>query len=116
MTCLLSSDAPGAERHARQAIKLNPTSYDARCHLGLALARQDRVEEAIAALREAVALDPRGGATAHRHLADLLELRGDRALALHHRALSCREGRPGRRPRLDFEWLSDEWVSDRWTQ
>jgi tetratricopeptide (TPR) repeat protein len=110
MTCLFSGDPSSAERHSREALKLNPKSYEARCHLGLALGRQDRSSEAIEILREAVAIDPRGAATAHRHLADLLERRGDHAFALHHRALSLRGGRTIRQPQFDFEWFSDDWT------
>ena len=110
ITCLYAGDASSAERHAREALKLSPQSFEARCHLGLALARQDRSDEAIATLREAVVLDQRGGAMAHRHLADLLERRGDHAFALHHRALSYRRDRPSRQPQFDFGWITDAWM------
>lgn len=110
ITYLVAGDPSSAERHAREALALNPQSYEATCHLGLALGRQDRSNEAIDILRDAVALDPQGGAMAHRHLADLLERRGDHSFALHHRALSLRGSRMPRQPQFGFGWFSDDWT------
>jgi tetratricopeptide (TPR) repeat protein len=105
---LLAGEALAAERHAREAIRLNPDYYDARYHLGLALARQQRSDEAIDVLKDAVALSG-GGPSAHRRIADLLQGRGDSAFAMHHRALAGRPDRITRRPWLDAGWSCEEW-------
>jgi tetratricopeptide (TPR) repeat protein len=104
---LYSADPASAERQARAALELNPQSYEAMFQLGLALAGQNRVGEAIDAHRAAVALDLDGDASAHRHLAELLERQGKHALALHHRALYERRDRSSPRT-FDIEWLSED--------
>lgn len=102
IACLLTRDLAGAETHAREAVARDPNSYDSRYHLGLALMRQGRADEAIDAFKAAVGLaGPTDGASAHRRLADLLDHRGDRAFALHHRAQSYRHDRMTRLPWLD---------------
>jgi len=106
---LVAGDPPSAERHAREAVRLNPHSYKAQYHLGIALTRQNRSDEAIEVLRAATQLDDRSSASAHRHLANLLERRGDRALAFHHRALADRRGRRAREPQFEIDWFNDDW-------
>jgi tetratricopeptide (TPR) repeat protein len=106
---LLAGDAQAAERHAREATTINPQYYDAQYHLGLALARQQRTDEAIDVLKKAVALGANGGPSAHRRIAELLQRRGDAALAVHHRALAGRQDRITRRPWLDAGWSCEDW-------
>jgi tetratricopeptide (TPR) repeat protein len=105
---LYSGDAASAERHAHAAIELNPQSFEARYQLGLALASQDRFDNAIEAIKTGIALDCGDAAWAHGRLADLLDRRGDHALALHHRALYDRRGAASRRSQLDLKWFSEE--------
>jgi TolB-like protein/Tfp pilus assembly protein PilF len=54
----LESGEPGALTMAQRALELEPTSTPARVNLGLALAAQNRVSEALAAIEEAAAADP----------------------------------------------------------
>ena len=55
---LESGDQSGALSVARKALELDPTSTFARVNLGLALAAQNRLPEALVALEEAAAADP----------------------------------------------------------
>ena len=55
---LESGDQSGALSVARRALELDPTSTFARVNLGLALAAQNRLPEALVALEEAAAADP----------------------------------------------------------
>jgi tetratricopeptide (TPR) repeat protein len=104
---LLAGDPESAVQRAREAIKLNSQYYDARYHLGLALARQERIDEALDAFKQAVALGG-GGASAHRRIAELLQRRGEAAFAMHHRALAGRHDRITRRPWLDSGWSGED--------
>ncbi|MBA3481406.1 MAG: alkaline phosphatase family protein [Pirellulales bacterium] len=106
---LVTRDPSSAEKSARAAVELNPQSYEAQLQLGLALAGQDRTDDAISALKAAVALDPSRGSAAHGRLADLLERQGQHALALHHRAINDRRGRPARDKLFDLDSFSDGW-------
>src|SRR5688500_7258748 len=63
---LLVRDPVAAEAEAREALKLNPGSFEAYYHLGLALSRQRRETEAIDSLKAAVAAAPHAAASAHR--------------------------------------------------
>ncbi len=105
---LYSGDAASAERHARAAIELNPQSSEARYQLGLALASQDRFDDAIEAFKTGISQDCGDAAWGHCRLADLLDRRGDHALALHHRALYDRRGAARRRSQFDLNWFSEE--------
>jgi tetratricopeptide (TPR) repeat protein len=107
---LLSGAPLLAEHHARKAIGLDPHYYDARYHLGLALARQERRDEAIDVLKQAVALNSGTGSSAQRRIAQLLQQRGDRAFAMHHRALGNGADRITRRPWLDDGWSCEDAV------
>lgn len=51
-------DYAGAARHARAAVRLNPTSPDARIALGVALTREGKADEAIAELDFVLEVDP----------------------------------------------------------
>ena len=55
---LESGDQPGALSMARKAIELDPVSTFARVNLGLALAAQNQLAEALVAFEEAAAADP----------------------------------------------------------
>ena len=55
---LESGDQSGALSVARKALELDPTSTFARVNLGLALAAQNRLPEALVAFEEAAAADP----------------------------------------------------------
>jgi tetratricopeptide (TPR) repeat protein len=55
---LESGDQSGALSVARKALDLDPASTFARVNLGLALAAQNRLPEALVAFEEAVAADP----------------------------------------------------------
>ncbi len=64
---LKANDFSGAERQCRKALELNPTNAIANCTLGIALARQGKVDEAIGYFSEAIKLEP-GYADAHYSL------------------------------------------------
>lgn len=51
-------DFIGAERQCRKSLELNPKSAKAHAILGIALARQDKLDEANSHLLEAIRLDP----------------------------------------------------------
>jgi tetratricopeptide (TPR) repeat protein len=108
---LLAGDPANAEREAREAVRLNARARGAQYHLGVALERQNRVEDAIAAYKSAAALDPHSAASAHRRLAALFERRGERAFAVHHRALAQR-GAGESLPSFDVEWFHQGLASD----
>ncbi len=55
---LESGDESGALSMGRKALELDPTSTLARVNLGLALATQNRLAEALAMFEEAAATDP----------------------------------------------------------
>jgi predicted O-linked N-acetylglucosamine transferase (SPINDLY family) len=74
---LLDGDPVSAESHIRASLAVTPNA-EAETDLSLALRRQNRLDEAEAALRRAIALDPRF-ALARKSLARLLPERGDLA-------------------------------------
>lgn len=87
---LIGSGRPDeAEAIAREVIAATPDSAPAHEVLGAALALQDRVPEAIDALRAAVERDP-GQFTAWTKLGDIAQALGDedQAVALYRRALA----------------------------
>jgi hypothetical protein len=51
-------DYKGAEFHAREALRLNPDSLDARIALGVAMMREGRADAAVAELNRVVDVDP----------------------------------------------------------
>ena len=95
---LLADLAQRAGEHAqavellRHATRINPSPHGFN-QLGLALHAAGRRDEAIAALRRALALNP-GYSEAHNHLGLALQEAGrlDAALACFHAALDCRPG------------------------
>jgi tetratricopeptide (TPR) repeat protein len=106
MALLLQGSPQGAERHAREAVQLEPANYTALVHLGVVLLRLERYQESIAVLQQAVSCDESGPAcSAHRHLAEALERSGKQALAVHHRALACR-GSSGRKQPPHAAWFN----------
>jgi tetratricopeptide (TPR) repeat protein len=52
------NDFAGAERQCRKSLELNPTNAKAHAILGIALVRQDKLDEANGHLSEAIRLDP----------------------------------------------------------
>jgi len=52
------NDFTGAERQCRKSLELNPKSAKAHAILGIALVRQDKLDEATGHLLEAIRLDP----------------------------------------------------------
>lgn len=102
---LLAQNPAAAEDKAREALRLDPHSFEAHYHLGLALMRQARDEEAIESFKAAVVAAPDAATSAHRRLADLLQRRGAAALAIHHRSLAERRPRSGRPAAFDLEWF-----------
>jgi tetratricopeptide (TPR) repeat protein len=101
----LAREPAAAEQKAREALALNPKSFEAQYHLGLALSRQGREGEAIEAFKAALCAAPPAAASVHRRLADLFQRRGAAALAMHHRALAQRPERTGRPAAFDLEWF-----------
>ncbi len=69
-------DSAGAEKAAREAIRLQPSMFQAHYHLGRALMQQKRFPEAIAALDEARSISPSAG-TADFGLAQVYIAQGD---------------------------------------
>ncbi len=90
-----AGDPAAAEVHYRAALALGPhatAAYD----LGLVLEDLQRPQDAIAAYRRAIEIDP-GLADAHYNLARLLEATGDPQGALRHLA-HCKRIVDGKRP------------------
>ncbi len=75
-------DSVGAEKAAREAIRLQPGFFQAHYHLGRALMQQKRFPEAIAAFEQAKSISPSSG-TANFGLAQVYIAQGDydRAIA-----------------------------------
>jgi Flp pilus assembly protein TadD len=76
-------EAPLAERFLREAVARAPQSAEARERLGLAVALQGRLADALAELQEACRLDP-GRASTHLNLAVVLAQEGRLADARVH--------------------------------
>ncbi len=69
-------DSVGAEKAAREAIRLQPSMFQAHYHLGRALLQQKRFPEAIAAFEQAKSISPASG-TANFGLAQVYIAQGD---------------------------------------
>ena len=69
-------DSVGAEKAAREAIRLQPGMFQAHYHLGRALMQQKRFPEAIAAFEQAKSISPSSG-TANFGLAQVYIAQGD---------------------------------------
>ncbi len=97
---LKADDVAGAERQCRKALELNPKNATVHFTLGVALARQEKLDEAIGHFSEAISLEPRyvdahfslGQAIARqgksdeaiRHFSAVLRLKPDHAKARGH--------------------------------
>jgi Flp pilus assembly protein TadD len=93
MAYQLGGDFAAAERDARRAIALDPSSPNPQFGLGVIFEGRGRAEDAEEPYRRAVAIDP-GHAEAAGNLAKLLILRGasGEAIPLLRRALAARPG------------------------
>jgi serine/threonine protein kinase/Tfp pilus assembly protein PilF len=69
-------DSAGAEKAGREAIRLQPSMFQAHYHLGRALMQQKRFPEAIAAFEQAKSISPASG-TADFGLAQVYIAQGD---------------------------------------
>jgi tetratricopeptide (TPR) repeat protein len=69
-------DSLGAEKAAREAIRLQPSMFQAHYHLGRALMQQKRFPEAIAAFEQAKSISPTSG-TADFGLGQVYIAQGD---------------------------------------
>lgn len=91
---LARGDAPGAERWFRRALELAPASPRAHLCVGVALAYRDRLEEALAFFRDALAREERDGGDADAFLlcaACLADLgRTEEAIEVYERHLPDR--------------------------
>jgi tetratricopeptide (TPR) repeat protein len=67
----------------REALRLNPESWQVRCNLGSTLVHQGQLDEAIELFREAIRLQP-NFAQAYNNLGHALQIRGDSAGAVEH--------------------------------
>jgi non-specific serine/threonine protein kinase len=81
-------DSVGAEKAAREAIRLQPGFFQAHYHLGRALLQQKRFPEAIAAFEQAKSISPSSG-TADFGLAQVYTAQGD-----YDRAITTLLGMP----------------------
>ncbi len=106
LACLLQRDFARAEQSARQAITLDPTSFESHYHLGLILERQHRIDEAINVYKHALTTQKTNDAAVHRRLAELYKHQGNHSLAFHHRAIASRSKQPQRLPGFDLEWTA----------
>jgi tetratricopeptide (TPR) repeat protein len=86
-------DLPGAEAASRKAVALNPHSAEALNSLGLALARQGKVDESQQLFNEALREDPKS-TDAHMNTATNLRKKGqlDEALKHYQTALAIAPG------------------------
>ena len=81
-----------AERGYRRILALTPDA-DVSCNLGVVLKEQNRLDEAAASLRSAIALNP-GHAVAHYNLGNVFKDRKmtDEAIASYRRAITANPG------------------------
>jgi len=77
------NDFAGAERQCRKSLELNPKNATANCTLGVALARQGKVDEAIRYFSEAIKLEP-GYVDAHYSLGQAMARKGKVNEAIKH--------------------------------
>lgn len=92
----LRGDAAGAERHLREAIRVNPSDARARTRLGYVLERQGRKDDALAQYREAMRVDP-NSAEALNYAGNIERERGRKSEAesLYRRAVDADPRYPG---------------------
>ncbi len=80
---LKADDFAGAERQCRKALELNPKNATVHSTLGVALARQGKLDEAIRHFTEAVRLNP-GDIDAHYSLGQAMARQGKPDEAIRH--------------------------------
>ncbi|MCP4610006.1 MAG: tetratricopeptide repeat protein [Planctomycetes bacterium] len=80
---LKADDFAGAERQCRKSLELNPKNAIANCTLGVSLARQGKVDEAIGYFSEAIKLEP-GYVDAHYSLGQAMARKGKVNEAIRH--------------------------------
>ena len=99
-------DAIGAEKAARETIRLLPTRYLAWYHLARALVLQGRNQEALAAMEQAKALAP-DSSTVYMGLGQVYLALGDTEKALSF----FTDPRFNHRPAVDLFWLSSAYAA-----
>ena len=80
---LKADDFAGAERQCRKSLELNAKNATANCTLGVALARQGKLDEAIRYFSEAIKLEP-GYVDAHYSLGQAIARKGKFNEAIRH--------------------------------
>jgi len=80
---LKADDFTGAERQCRKALELNPKNATVHFTLGVALARQEKLDEAIRHFSEAISLEP-GYVDAHYSLGQAMARQGKSDEAIRH--------------------------------
>jgi tetratricopeptide (TPR) repeat protein len=80
---LKADDFAGAERQCRKALELNPNNALVHGTLGVALARQEKLDEAIGYFSEAIKLEP-GYVDAHYSLGQAMARKGKFNEAIRH--------------------------------
>jgi tetratricopeptide (TPR) repeat protein len=80
---LKADDFAGAERQCRKALELNPKNATVHFTLGVALARQGKLDEAIRHFSEAISLEP-GYVDAHYSLGQAIARQGKSDEAIRH--------------------------------
>jgi tetratricopeptide (TPR) repeat protein len=80
---LKADDFAGAERQCRKALELNPNNALVHGTLGVALARQDKLDEAIRHFSQAISLEP-GYVDAHYSLGQAMARKGKVTEAIRH--------------------------------
>jgi len=80
---LKADDFAGAERQCRKALELNPKNATVHSTLGVALARQEKLDEAIRHFSEAISLEPRY-VDAHFSLGQAMARQGKSDEAIRH--------------------------------
>ncbi len=80
---LKADDFAGAERQCRKALELNPKNATVHFTLGVALARQEKLDEAIRHFLEAISLEP-GYVDAHYSVGQAMARQGKSDDAIRH--------------------------------
>ena len=80
---LKADDVAGAERQCRKALELNPRNATVHFTLGVALARQEKLDEAVRHFSEAISLEPRY-VDAHYSLGQAMARQGKSDEAIRH--------------------------------
>jgi len=80
---LKANDFAGAERRCKEALELNPKNAAVHSALGVALARQGKIDEAVTHFSEAIRLNP-SDIDAHYSLGQAMARRGQSDRAIRH--------------------------------